>query len=58
MYMLRNATKPLKIQILDLAEEAGEIGQARELSAEDLNLVAGGLSHACVPGHQCIAGDM
>lgn len=58
MFMLKNTSKPLKIRILDLAEETGEIGQTRELSAEDLNLVAGGLSQACVPGHQCIAGDM
>ncbi len=58
MFMLKNASKPLKIQLLDLAEEVGETGQTRELSAEDLNLVAGGVSQACAPGHQCIAGDM
>jgi hypothetical protein len=57
MFMLKNTSKPSKIQIQDLTEELDEIGKMRELSAEDLNLVAGGLSHQCIAGHG-VAGDM
>ncbi len=45
---IRKNTIELKIQIQDLPEELGEIGQTRALSAEDLNLVAGGFSHQCI----------
>ena len=54
MFIRKNASEPLKIRIQDLTEETGEIGQMRELSAEDLNLVAGGFSHQCISA----AGDM
>ena len=58
MFMLKNTSRAMKVQILDLAEEQAGNEHTLELSAEDLNLAAGGLSHACVPGHQCVAGDM
>ena len=47
MFIRKNASESLKIQIRDLPDEA-EIGQMRELPAEDLNLVAGGFFHQCV----------
>jgi hypothetical protein len=48
MFIRKNTSESLKIQIQDLPEELGKIGQMRELSAEDLNLVAGGFSHQCI----------
>ncbi len=47
MFIRKNASESLKIQIRDLPDEA-EIGQMRELPAEDLNLVAGGFFHQCI----------
>jgi hypothetical protein len=49
MFMLKNTQRPLKIQIQDLKAEQSDASKIGELTSEELNLVAGGVS-----GHQCI----